>query len=196
MDNTLTSETFLERLRTKTADSHTKLEELPVSKSIMKPNVTQQEYINYLQLMHDVIKDAERNVFPSLSHIVADDLIDKNRTERLEKDLQLLGQPKTDCKTVFENASGYSNAFALGILYVLEGSTLGGRVIYKNINTALGLDADSGLFYFAGYGGQTGSHWRTFLETVIKYESDNNAEEEITAGAEFAYKTIAKHFTV
>lgn len=51
-------------------------------------------------------------------------------------------------------------AEALGSLYVMEGSTLGGRVIQRNVERCLGPAACS---YFAGYGPDTGAMWRSFL---------------------------------
>jgi heme oxygenase len=47
-------------------------------------------------------------------------------------------------------------AEALGSLYVMEGSTLGGRVIERNVKRYLGLDGRRGCTYFAGYGTDTG----------------------------------------
>jgi heme oxygenase len=40
---------------------------------------------------------------------------------------------------------------AIGALYVLEGSTLGGRFIYRNIESALDLQVNSGASFFYGY---------------------------------------------
>lgn len=52
---------------------------------------------------------------------------------------------------------------ALGSLYVMEGSTLGGRIIQRHVAQRLGLDGGSGCSYFAGYGAETGRMWRSFL---------------------------------
>ena len=54
-------------------------------------------------------------------------------------------------------------AAALGSLYVLEGSTLGGRQILKTVAPRLGLGETAGAAYFAGYGAETGPMWRAFL---------------------------------
>lgn len=57
---------------------------------------------------------------------------------------------------------------ALGALYVLEGSTLGGRVIGRRIAALHGLDVD-GLAYYRAHGPATGPMWAAFrdrLETV------------------------------
>lgn len=52
---------------------------------------------------------------------------------------------------------------ALGSMYVLEGSTLGGRVIQRNIHRCLGDEGRSSCTYFHGYGQDTGLMWRLFM---------------------------------
>ena len=54
-------------------------------------------------------------------------------------------------------------AEALGSLYVMEGSTLGGRVIQQNVERCLGDDGRSSCRYFNGYGANTGTMWRSFV---------------------------------
>lgn len=194
MNNGTLTETFLGRLRNTTAQSHTNLEELPVSKSIMNPEVTYAEYALYLTLMHDVVKDTEQNIYPLISDIVPG-LEDYRKTGFIESDLATLGKKKSGFVPVISEGREITTAFALGIVYVIEGSSLGGRVILKNINDALGHDADNGAKYFAGYGNTTGSHWKNFLNILTGYEAENNCGEEIIAGADYAFTTIAKHFS-
>jgi heme oxygenase len=52
---------------------------------------------------------------------------------------------------------------AFGSLYVMEGSTLGGRVIQKNVERRLGDEGRASCAYFNGYGKQTGPMWHAFL---------------------------------
>jgi heme oxygenase len=196
MNNTVSTNSFLDNLRNATSQSHTNLEALPVSASIMNPKVTNGEYALYLNLMHDVVKDAEENIFPQLNEIITD-LADRNKNQLLEQDLKFLGFSKenSNLKPLSESLQNPSKAFAMGIFYVIEGSSLGGRVILKNINTALGHDIENGASYFGGYGGQTGSHWKNFLGMLTQYEKENNAADEIIAGADYAFNAISRHFT-
>jgi heme oxygenase (biliverdin-IX-beta and delta-forming) len=55
---------------------------------------------------------------------------------------------------------------ALGSAYVIEGATLGGRVIAKAARTNLGIGASSGGRFFDGYGRDTGSAWRRFVDQL------------------------------
>ncbi|MFJ4066001.1 biliverdin-producing heme oxygenase [Pseudomonas sp. NPDC089996] len=54
-------------------------------------------------------------------------------------------------------------ASALGVMYVLEGSTLGGQVLKRAMAERLGIGHDSGAAFLDVYGEMTGSYWRSFL---------------------------------
>ncbi|MXN92417.1 hypothetical protein GR160_14405 [Flavobacterium sp. Sd200] len=195
MSTTFTAPAFLENLRNATSQSHTALEALPVSVSITNPSVSNEDYALYLSLMLDVVKDAEENIFPT-AHKAIEGLDIHPKAHFIEADLKYLNYTKEQSfKPLSSKLENLTPAFALGVLYVIEGSSLGGRVILKNINNALGHDANGGATYFEGYGGQTGSHWKAFLGSLIGYETQNNAGEEIIAGANFAFDAIAEHLT-
>lgn len=183
---------FLSDLKSKTLDSHKKLESLQISVSILSPDMKISDYTNYLSLMHDVHKNTEELVFPLVYEIVKD--LDKRKKSNLiEEDFNFLTYNKTDLKQVFHNKE-ISAAFALGILYVMEGSTLGGRFILKNISTISGLDKGLGISYFQGYGEKTGSYWKTFLGYMSEYEENYNCGNTIIEGALYGFDSIYNHF--
>jgi heme oxygenase len=66
-----------------------------------------------------------------------------------------------------------NHAEALGSLYVMEGSTLGGRVIQQNVKRCLGLTEQAGCRYFAGYGSNTGAMWWSFLNRLEQTPVDD-----------------------
>ena len=80
-------------------------------------------------------------------------------------------------------------AEALGSLYVMEGSTLGGRVIERNVKRCLGLDAQHGCTYFAGYGMHTGTMWRSFLTQLDQAPAVD--AEQIADGATATFECLA-----
>lgn len=195
MNSTFAPTLFLENLRNATAQSHTNLESLPISVSIMKPDVTPREYLLYLSLMRDVVYDAETNIFPSLNMIITD-LDARAKAKFIKDDLAALGAENHTLTLPLSNSlPNDSVSFKLGIMYVVEGSSLGGRVILKNISNSLGYHADNGARYFAGYGGETGSHWKKFLDMLVGYENEHNCGTEIIAGADYAFNAISHHFT-
>lgn len=193
--NETTNAPFLENLRQATAQSHKDLEDLPLSASIMNPDVSNSEYAAYLGLMHDVTADTEENIFPLLEDIIPD-LKQRAKAHCIDTDLRVLhiDNTATHSRPITRNLKEISAGFALGIMYVVEGSSLGGRVILKNITAALGYDAENGASYFAGYGGQTGSYWKNFLSALSQYETDNQCASEIIKGANFTFDAINAHF--
>ena len=78
---------------------------------------------------------------------------------------------------------------ALGSLYVMEGSTLGGRVIERNVERCLGLNAQHGCTYFAGYGTHTGAMWRQLLARLDQAPAADAAQ--VTDGATATFERLA-----
>ena len=74
-------------------------------------------------------------------------------------------------------------AAAFGCLYVLEGATLGGRVISRHIEHALGLNAINGARFFCGYGEQTGSMWKAFRASLSAFVHTSPDEDTVVASA-------------
>lgn len=70
---------------------------------------------------------------------------------------------------------------ALGSLYVVEGSTLGGQVINRWLGETAWLPA-GGLAYFASYGRDVGRMWRVF-QTVLCEAVLPSAHDEVVASA-------------
>lgn len=83
----------------------------------------------------------------------------------------------------------------MGIMYVVEGSTLGGRFILKNVQENLGYNEEKGASYFSGYGNKTGSFWKKYLNSLTEFESKTNSQEEIIEGADYAFRVIGKHLS-
>jgi heme oxygenase len=61
----------------------------------------------------------------------------------------------------------------LGALYVLEGSTLGGQVIARQLAKA-GIPTRA---YFNGYGDQTGLMWKSFCQLLGQAATESNQDE-------------------
>ena len=189
-ENTATL-TFLDRLRSETTEAHTALERIPVSAAILKTSVTDAQYAAYLRLMYDVVASVEKHVHPHISHVISD-LEDRVKSIDLRNDLVHIGHeaPGT-AKNPFQDMP--NPGFALGVAYVVEGSTLGGRFILKNIESVLGYNEHAGASYFSGYGNKTGSMWKSFLAQMTAFAAADTCEDDIVAGANHAFKAIHDH---
>ena len=96
-----------------------------------------------------------------------------SKAARLREDLTALGTtdaemdqlPKCQCLPEF---SGPAEAW--GCLYVLEGATLGGQIIGRELEKSLSLTSGCGSGFFAVYGTQVGEMWRRFCGDLTHYE--------------------------
>ncbi|HEX8269724.1 MAG TPA: biliverdin-producing heme oxygenase [Flavobacterium sp.] len=187
-----TPSTFLNTLRTQTNDAHKMLESLPVSEEIISKDLVISDYIKYLQLMYSTVKQVETEIYP-LVHEFVSDLDLRHKSQLIERDLAALSCGLPQLQHVYDFPQPVSTAFAFGILYVIEGSTLGGRYILKNVEQALHLNFNNGASYFAGYQTATGSRWKSFLSDMTKFENETQNSAEIIAGAEFGFNSIYLH---
>jgi heme oxygenase len=56
-------------------------------------------------------------------------------------------------------------------MYVIEGSTLGGAVIAREVERRLGLTAETGCAYFRSYGRDTARMWTSFGAALLAASS-------------------------
>lgn len=75
---------------------------------------------------------------------------------------------------------------ALGILYVIEGSRLGGAVLGRHLGPALGLDRDHGLRFFLGPSGEDPSaRWRELCALLAAHSTrDERFAGRVVAAAD------------
>lgn len=78
----------------------------------------------------------------------------------------------------------HSPAAALGALYVLEGSTLGGQIISTLLAKQLNADPSQGFSFFNPYGDQTRTHWEQFRTALEDTVTDEEKEPVIAAANE------------
>lgn len=80
-------------------------------------------------------------------------------------------------------------ASVLGVLYVLEGATLGGNVLRKHVSEQLGLDAANGCAFLYVYGEATGKQWKAFLDYLgsVPLDAPSRALAVHAACSTFSY---------
>ena len=76
-----------------------------------------------------------------------------------------------------------SPAACLGALYVLEGATLGGQVLRREMATRLALDSDNGASFLNVYGAETGRRWKEFLDYLGSLSLDMPAKQRAVMAA-------------
>src|SRR3954462_10746952 len=86
------------------------------------------------------------------------------RLALVQRDLLALGAARLPAAVALPSLD--SVPAALGSLYVLEGSALGGQFIAAQARRRLGLTPGNGTAYFSGCGAATMARWREFLERL------------------------------
>jgi heme oxygenase len=158
---------ILDRLREETSELHKKIEKaLPV----MRPGFQLPEYRLLVARFYGFYLPVERDLdrLRCLEEALPD-WRKRRKTEWLHKDLLALGCTAREIAGLpFCDDVPATRAVpeSLGCLYVLEGSTLGGQIISRHLQAALGLGPDNGGAFFRGYDLDSGPMWKVFRTAV------------------------------
>lgn len=167
--------TVLQQLRTATAARHLALEaRLPLTHSRLDLD-TYTRIIKAYYGFHLPLQQA-------MERFLAPQAIDpaRQKIQALIKDLHALGLSDTQIHALPRcSALPAIDTIAqlLGVMYVMEGATLGGQVLRRIIADRLGVDAESGGEFLDVYGRDTGRLWKAFLKQLAEFDTPlHNAE--------------------
>ncbi|WP_207424110.1 biliverdin-producing heme oxygenase [Desertivirga brevis] len=146
-------------LKDKTIESHQQLEKLLIGK--LKSLSVEGDYVEILRKFYGYIKPLEEKISKNLDINIVPDYAERRKSDDLMVDLR---QFRADPRVVLcEDLPEIKNTYeALGALYVLEGSTLGGTIITKMVTERLGIPASEGVSFFYSYGDRTREMWDKF----------------------------------
>jgi heme oxygenase len=181
-----TSERLAVVLRRATAETHQAVERLPLMTRLTSPTVTREDYLDYLHALADVYAALEDSLLDALDEAIRNDLGVRRKLPAILEDLAEQGQPHVPRASAQRVPSGA--AAALGGLYVLEGATLGGRVITKHLRRCLGPMLGSATF-LDFHGEHASAAWKRFasiLDSLPAYGRMDPAEVVSGACATFA----------
>lgn len=149
-------------LRARTATSHDALEQLPLMVAMAEARIDEAAYVRWLRLQWELYAALESRLRPWVDANFAATRLVKGGW--LRDDLAVLGHPPaTPSVALPAGRPGITReGHAWGILYVLEGSTLGSRMLRDRL-TASGLPFIRASRFLAAYGEQTAAMWRDFI---------------------------------
>lgn len=176
---------FLQQLRSKTAHSHQLIEQNSISQLLMGQSVTITQYALYLSRMYNFVYGFEKMVFPLLNQYKLLQLDDRRKSHLIQADLTMMNHSAVQPFVNDELFSAHYQTVsaALGGMYVLEGSTLGGQIISKHLSKILGDSVAGKTTYLMAYTGQTGSMWKIFLQLLCEEGEIHGNEDEIIDSA-------------
>lgn len=115
---------------------------------------------------------------------------ERRKSPMLAADLGVLGEDPSTVPRCAALPSTASLASALGVAYVLEGSTLGGRYILAKLPPALTVLRGRATAFLAGYGPDTGARWRAFAAVITRVVSTTEAEAEAVLAARATFTRL------
>ena len=180
------------RLRSETAAHHQNLED---GLRLLAPDLTAKRYREILEgffSVHTALEDRLEQIFRTRpdSSACALYLPDRRKLEWLRSDLQLAPGDLPVAHHPFDFGWIKDEPELWGALYVIEGSTLGGQVLTRELKSFdLG---NLGTRYFESYGPDVGRLWQRFsheLNTLPEAWHD-----AIVKAADRTFAELARHF--
>ena len=167
----------MQRLREATREAHARIEgSLP----LLDPQLTRPRYRALVEAFYGFYAGLEPRLLTAAGPHAGDiDLGRRGKLALLRLDLHALGRSDADIDGLprcLDLPLLVTASHAIGVLYVLEGATLGGQIIARHLQSALDLGANNGAAFFAGYGPLTGAMWKRFSAHV---DSSMTLETEV-----------------
>jgi heme oxygenase len=169
-----TTTSVLEMIRNATRDRHGRLEAMPSQMRLLRDDYRVAEYRSLLQRLYGFY-DPLQSLLRTYAHTVAWHERIAQRTLLLERDLHKLGTTPADLQDLArcEALPAVDTPDrALGCAYVLEGATLGGRVISKHLARVFRDRADAPYSFFSGDGERTAERFREWCATLDATAAD------------------------
>jgi heme oxygenase (biliverdin-IX-beta and delta-forming) len=177
-------EPIVAQLRQGTSSLHEGLERaLP----LLQPGLTRGRYRTHLERSLGFMAPLERRLADDGAwSYLGLDADERRRAGLLVQDLQALGASAAELSRLprcHALPRLEPRPRALGCLYVLEGSTLGGLVLTHRLEESLGVTPACGSAYLAGHGRETGRLWRAFLAALEAADEARARTDEVVEGA-------------
>jgi len=185
----------LTELRHATAVVHERLHHLPVFATLAAGRLDHAAYavlLGRLYGFHDPVEAAiDRAGPPGLQPA------QWRRAHLLRADMTALGQSDAAIAQLPRHSvpmSQWSPARAMGVLYVIEGSTLGGRQLARQLDYLVPAGSIAGRSFLLAGTGQGHVRWRDFCAALDACGADAAPRAEMVAGAIEGFQSFGAWF--
>lgn len=180
-----------DRLKQETVDSH---HEVDRAMALLRPTLSLDDYKCVLRVLAEVIPSLElhvlgRNVCGTLSERI--ELSHRKKSDWILRDLDDLGVAHPPLAEL-ANLNLFRPFAGLGIVYVLEASTLGGGFIAEHVETTLKTSATR---YFRSYGEARLLRWREFCDALNVTDAHSRQADAAVAAARASYALLRDHLS-
>jgi len=175
-------------IREATKAEHQNLEKQVVLK--LKAIRSNADYADLLKHFYAYFSHIEASIKSYITESILPDYAQRRNSSYIKADILELGGDITDLPYItvpkIENA-----VEALGALYVLEGSIMGGSIIVKMLEKG---GVTKGVSFFSGYGAATGMMWGNFVAVLNAQAKTEKDEQEAIVAANETFKHFAYVF--
>jgi heme oxygenase len=179
-------------LRKSTHADHVRLNRHPMLCRLTQPDLTLPHYIRIVEAYSHFYRCVEMRIqqaepAPNFTYE------SRRKAAWLDADLKHLGnitpEPPPLAQQHWDIGPINGIGALAGVLYAIEGSTLGGQVIGRHLARHLDLHATSGARFFNAYGDETQACWQAFciwLQTL-------NEQSDVVAHAQTSARQLFRH---
>jgi heme oxygenase len=153
------------------------------------------EYERLLQRLYGIYQPIETNLKPFVGEFQEHglDLAARFKASKLEEDLRCLGCESEHLASLpmcarLPALRAYSHA--VGCAYVLEGATLGGQIIARQLCRVLEGTGDECMSFYRTYGRETASMWSSFLAFLHAHTWTNEEIEQAVVAARETFECM------
>lgn len=179
--------TLFAELKSTTKAAHDELEK---NLDLLSPELSLDDYINVLKKFYGVYRPVEAQIRNSS---FGSFFSDRYKLSHLIADLKHFGLTDSEINSLPVHEEFHNNASLaelLGILYVLEGSTLGSLILSKHFASRFDLTTLNGLTFFTAYGANTMPRWMEWKAISERLETEWNLARETVLNS--ANKTFSE----
>jgi heme oxygenase len=197
-----TASSIMSRLKEETKELHSMAESRTLQQQIARGQVDRERFAAYLGQLYLVHHKLESALVAARSDSSAVETMAQDHRMRvpdLEKDLSFYGldsstlepgKATVDFMQAIDRLQADDPAALLGSLYVLEGSTNGGKFLARVLRQAWKLDGE-GLSYFDPYGEEQSAIWAEFKTEMDGLNFDPHQQDAILDAARETFRAIA-----
>lgn len=187
---------LLEALKTQTRAQHDQIERSPLMARLFAPAYGPAEHRELLLAKLGYYRPLEAALHPFAS--VIPQFPARLKVPALEQDCRELGvaQAALDAVPLCTALPRINcDAQALGVMYVLEGSTLGGLVIVRQLRSVLS-EPELKHHFYGGYGQNTMAFWSLFRNALMHFAQAQPAQwNQVIASAQTTFLTLDQWLT-
>jgi heme oxygenase len=179
-------------LKNGTLQAHKHLEKSECFKRLFADDYQIDEYARLIGLFYGYFAAIEPLIYTELPAAYHGSLQYRSKIKLLRQDLQALQMPIENLPLCSQLPPVDSFNQKLGVMYVLEGSSLGGRIISGRLRKQFGEDIGNSLHYYQSYGASLDKEWQRFGWLMSRYFSEQNdvIYEETIAAANATFTTL------